>query len=233
MSKRYFSLCCTFLFLMLNAAVNAAPKQGWYAGLTLGVSKPKSHDYVFNNPIRRTPQVGDLNYAGFGDIGGQLGYRVEQFRIEGQFIYNYNPYNKLTTPTNTFLGRKDSIPYQMKGYTGIGAIMLNGYFDLMSMNAPSGLYPYLGLGVGYADITNTLSFVQARGTAVERRLKQRPGNYGAPAAQFIVGLGNYLDDFTSVNLEYHYLTAKAHTPFNNRPQVNMLNLTFNGTFDLA
>lgn len=228
MSKYYASLLISTIILLQSSQTIASPKQCWYGGITLGVSKAKTVDFFFRNPITKIDQVGNMQYAGYGDIGGQLGYRIDQFRVEGQLLYNYSPYTKLTTPTNVFLGRKDTPPFQLKGYTGIAAFMLNGYFDFMSMNAPSGLYPYLGAGVGYADVMNKFSFRHDPKNVITKH----PKNYGSPAVQGIIGLGNYLDDFTSINLEYHYLTTKAKSNFRNRPQVNMLNLTLNGAFDI-
>ena len=47
----------------------------------------------------------------------------------------------------------------------------------------------------------------------------------------IVGVGYFVDDFTSIGLDFRYLATKSIEPFNSRNEIASLNVTLNGSFD--
>jgi opacity protein-like surface antigen len=78
---------------------------------------------------------------------GAVGYRIDNFRIEGEYSYFRNDFDKLTffTPgTTTASGPAQTSP---GAYVDGRAIMFNAYYDI-PINGSS-LKPYIGGGLGF------------------------------------------------------------------------------------
>ena len=228
-------LCKTgFLALLLanGSAFALHPVQGWYGGLLLGFNyTPKTN---FSLPTL-TPGLnidGTLNYGIFGEIGGQFGYRCGKYRLEGQLLYNNSPYKSLVLGGVTI--RDDSsntTGVRLEGSTDTGVAMFNGYYDFFTSDASRNFIPYVGLGLGYAYVSNNLKVYNKEVLVTKDRIKE---HNTSPAGQIILGGSYFLDDFTFFGMDIRYLTTTTKSDaLDSRVQVYSFNLSFNGAFNIA
>lgn len=244
--KYLLKLSLLALFLESTSVCAINPAEGWYAGIMLGGSYTPKTEFNFVNPFTNTTQLATLNYSGFGNIAGQVGYRFwDQYRLEGQLLINSNPYDKLTIGNLVILSPKKSTGVRLKGSTNTGAFMINGFYDFFTPGCESGYAPYVGAGLGYAQFKNTLKLYS---NEVQIGSALRTTN-SSIAAQLILGAGYFLDDFTWFGLDLRYLTTKkvdsvrpttSNTAIilppvtvNARQQFASINLLFNGMFNCA
>lgn len=225
-SSLKLSFAALFIF---NSSVQALnPVQGFYAGIFLGGSLSPQINLNVIHPASFTAIPASLKYSVYGDIGGELGYRMNQFRLEGELFYNSSPYHQITLGHATFTTQKKSKGFRFKGYTNTGALMLNGYYDAYCLWEQSDWVPYVGAGIGYANIQNNINFyynnVQILGTKISETQQ-------APIGQVILGLNYFMDDFTTFALDVRYFSTQKIDPFNTRAQATSLNFSFNGAFD--
>ena len=69
--------------LVMNGGAQALnPVQGLYGGIFLGGSMSPSISLNVIDPLMFVSTPATLKYKVFVDIGGELGYRINQFRIE-------------------------------------------------------------------------------------------------------------------------------------------------------
>lgn len=237
------------LVLIGGKAFALNPVEGLYAGIFLGGSYSPSINLSFPHPQTHTTTSGSLKYSPFGDIGGQLGYRVNQFRVEGELFYNSAPYDSITLGTTTFKSKKKSTGLRFKGQTSTAAFMVNGLYDAYFLSEQTNFVPYLGLGVGYTRVQNTLEFYCDNKPVVNNTVNLGPNNTctltpnpgakksnlsahsNAPAAQVIIGASYFMDDFTTIGLDIRHYSTKSMPPFNTKVQSSSLNVFFNGAFD--
>ena len=166
-----------------------------------------------------------------GAIGGQLGYRCGKYRFEGQYFYNNNPYKSLELGNITIFAPSSSPDFRIEGSTDSGFGMFNGFYDFLPNDPRSNLVPYLGVGVGYAYVSNNLTVYYNDVNLYAAHVKEATSS---AAGQGIVGMSYFLDDFASFALDFRYLTTTAKTKLlDSRLQVYSLNLSFNGAFNLA
>ena len=90
------------LLLCSSAAYSLNPIPGLYAGLIVGGSKAPDINFNVITPIQDLSGQGQdlsgqgvITYSVLGNIGGQVGYRINQLRVEGGFIYNNNSYSHM------------------------------------------------------------------------------------------------------------------------------------------
>ncbi len=208
------------------------PVQGRYVGAIGTISYPSSLDF-YVVPETGTTIPGSLSYRIGGGGGIILGYRCTPWRFEGEALFNYNNYSKLTFG-GIEIEKYDSstsqtTPLSMKGETYFIAGMFNVFYDLYQIQASQDtqVVPYIGLGIGYASIHNKLdlySFDDFIGTVIST-------SDGEGAVQFIIGAQYFADDFTSVGLDYRFFTTKKIGALDERFNVHTLNLTLNFAFD--
>jgi len=232
------SLKIGLISLLLGSSAYAAnPVQGWYAGIMLGGSYAPSVSgnlYIPAYPLAPGISIpalsipAKLKYGGYGNIAGQLVYRFfDHYRVEGELVGNKNPYKRLTIGSVVITAPKSSTTLRMKGGTTTGAFLVNGFYDFFTPGADSAFSPYLGVGVGYAHVSDTLKFYYNNVYISGSRYK---ASSNAAAAQGIIGAGYFLDDFTWFGLDFRYLTSKKIPATDARLQVASINLLFNGTF---
>lgn len=214
------------------------PIQGPYIGfIAEGSHGPNTeHAFTYNN----VPYTGTINYDPIGGGGGfMLGFRIRQFRIEGEALYNRMSADSLKIGNCTLLSPTLAVPtggcpnsplsnLSFNGSTSVMYGLINGYFDFGSESFENPLVPYLGLGIGYAQVKHQVNFV----------FRNNISSAGASAtntstaAQFIVGTSYFMDDFTWAGFDYRYLTTNTMSAFNNtRFGINSLNFTINFSFD--
>ncbi len=218
------------MLLMINGQLFAVnPVNGFYGGVFLGPTYAPNATFTVETPFSPLSMDGTVHYSIIGNIGGQAGYRFNHFRVEGELFANYNTFKTLKVGDITF---NTPYPYYsnitMKGSTTTGAIMANVFYDFYTLGQTVYWSPYLGLGIGYSYIQNTVSFYNAN---VEYPSLGQTQSSTHPAGQFIIGLGYFLDDFTTVGLDYRYFTTEAASPFNSRTALNSFNITLIGSFD--
>lgn len=221
-----------------NSAFSLSPIQGIYVGILGEVSH--NSNSTFNATIDQVPYVATLSYntAGAGG-GGVVGYRIQKFRVEGELLYNWVSYDSLSIGNCTLLspslptptGRCPNNALQNLGFNGSSSILyglINGYFDFVTYDTDTQVVPYIGLGLGMAKVrvgpsfTNTVTQFSAGGNF----------SSSSAAAQGIIGLSYFLDDFTWVAFDYRYLTTNTVQEFgNNRFAINTLNFSANFSFD--
>ena len=227
------------LLLTTGSVYALDPVQGIYAGIFLGGSKARSVDVTAIVSGLKAP-IGTLKYSFLGDIGGQVGYRMDQFRVEGALSYNNNPYDTLTIGGETISKQGNSHANNMgirqKGQTGIAALMLNGYYDNYALFDQTCFVPYIGFGIGYANVQNKIQFFYNNTAITGADFSMRDNAF---AGQAIIGTNYFLDDFTAFGLDFRYFsTAGISSHFGNtaltdsvRAQYMAINLSFNGSFD--
>lgn len=222
-------LAWSTLLLVHGSALAVNPVPGWYGGVMLGATYVPSTDLSFIHPLTITPVTGNLSYSVLGNIAGQVGYRMfNHYRVEGELLFNYNPYNSLEIGSLIITSPKSSKTLRMRGQTTTAAFMINGFYDFLTLGEESYFAPYAGIGIGYAQVKNSVKFYYnnhyIHGTNVSETAT-------TPAAQFVLGLSYFMDDYTTIGMDYRYFTTKSIQPYDSRLQLNSINITLNGSFD--
>ena len=216
------------LLLAQTQAYALDPFPGCYGGIMLGATYKANNTFYLADPTSPslTKQKFVLTYGVLGDFSIYFGYRFNQLRAEGQFMYNNNPYKQLRAPTFRIDSPKSNkTGYRMKGDLNVGALMANGFYDFFCSGGSCNWVPYLGAGVGYAYVSNGVKFYY-QDTYVNN--SRYTANTSTPAAQGIIGMSYFVDDYTSFSLDYRYFTTKSVQPFNSRIQLNIINFGFTG-----
>lgn len=239
-------LMTTFLFSSVAYAINPIP--GWYAGLIVGGSKAPAITFDVVTPVQGHSGTGTLSYSLLGNVGGQIGYRFHNLRVEGEFFYNNNPYSHLNigeTNIPNVNSNNQSVqqttqfanPFTFQGYTNTYAMMFNGFYDFYIPEYTEHVVPYVGVGAGYAHVENNIEFFYNGSSFPGSDITRFTNNF---AGQGIVGLSYFLTDFTSFSLDFRYFSAfNSHAvdaqfnSFQGRPQLYALNLLFNSAFNFA
>ncbi len=238
--------------LLLNTASYALdPVQGFYGGVFIGGSLSSGVTFNLTKPTSQSVLInGKLSYSPYGNGGGELGYRINQFRVESELFYNYSPYKSITLVGHKYTSRKSGSGFRYKGQTGTGAIMINGIFDAFFVGEDSDLVPYVGLGIGYARVQNSIKFycnnvnIGTQNIAFinnDKSCALTPNPNGADsnlkvstsagAAQGILGISYYMDDYVMFGLDVRQFSTRNIKEFNHKVQFTTLNLSFNGAFD--
>lgn len=228
---RFFSTSVHALLLSLMSSLSHAinPPDGIYGGILLGGSITNNLTINTPNLVINNSSVAEIKHSPFGDLAFDLGYRwCANWRAEVELLINYNPYNSVEIGGYSFPKKykyNPSITYT--GQTTTGAFMLNGFYDLFTPGSTSNWAPYVGIGIGYSRTQNKLSFYTF-GNAIPGLSYSETAT--SPAAQGIIGLGYFLDDYSAVGLDFRYLTTKKTPSSDQRLNVVTINLSFVGSF---
>ncbi|MCA0403601.1 MAG: hypothetical protein LCH30_07345 [Proteobacteria bacterium] len=271
----------------------AVPVDGWYGGLNLGGNMMNKLNVAIADPFDplNSTSSATIKRSIGGNGGGQIGYRLCNFRFEGQLFLGYTPYTELdvdglkikkgsstveytdtvyytnpgttttvtsggTTTTTSTGGTSGSTTINgtianpkpfMSGQTIMGAAFFNVYYDFWDEDNDPSFIPYVGLGIGYSTIRNSLSYsiplvTDPYGTVVTgnamigdqyvaARTKKYSINASAPLGQGIVGVNYFFSDSTSLGLDYRYMISSVVSKFGSRVTLNTLNLNLNFSFD--
>jgi len=249
------------IFMALtNSAYALNPVQGWYGGIFIGGSYSPAIDFSVvdftqffstttplpSSAIPLTKVSGSLKYSGFGNIGGQFGYRMDQFRLEGEFVYNSSPYHEITIGDYTFVAKKSGKGFRYNGNTNTAALFFNGFWDIYCLWPQSNAVPYLGLGIGYSNIQDTFKLyyegtqvTNGKTTHKTQLLDKQTSSANLAIGQAIAGLSYFMDDYTTFGLDFRYFQTTKKTYTNPLINVNTsassasINLIFNGMFDFG
>jgi len=156
---------------------------GWYLRAEGG------WNHLDNSTVTATGTAGTASttfHEGF-IVGGAVGYHFNPFRVEGEFDYRSNNLKSVTAPFAGTTGNANAV-------TGL----VNGYYDIPWQPVP-GLVPYVGLGVGLADIG--LNAKTSGGAPAV-------GDHDVVfAVQPSIGLRYVTSPSTSFGLEYRFLNG--------------------------
>ncbi len=236
------SLKLSVLAVLLAQGIAHAtnPVQGWYAGIMLGGTYTPKTSFTFTNPLTRVTATGHMSYGGLGDFAGQLGYRFwDHYRVEGELVYNSSEYKSLKVGNYTISRSKKTTGLRLKGKTATGAFMVNGIYDFITPGCDTSFSPYVGLGLGYARVSNILQYYNNDTELVGQGISR---STSSPALQGIIGAAYFLDDYTWFGLDFRYFTTKStkksnatHTvnSLDSRVQFDTINLSFSGIFNCA
>lgn len=235
--------------LLLNSAAFAVnPQQGFYMGILgeISATTPRNHIVTFREIPDPTLWVGTVeNNRISGGGGAMLGYRYNQFRAEGEFLYNWTGSNTVNVSNCTLLSPvvttprgvcpQDHFQANNLGFNGSIAAMFgmaNFYWDFINYESDNGsFFPYVGLGLGYAQVTARGNFVRNY-YAINTSSHGTSSKYSSTAGQGILGVGMLLDDFSWAGMDYRYLTTNTLKSFDNkRYAVNSLNFSVSFSFD--
>lgn len=174
---------------------------------------------------------GSVEYKVGGNFAGQLGYRICNFRVEGELLFNYAPLSMVKIGGSS-IKRHVTLtnPFRISGQTVLGAGLINGYYDFYDEEYDPTWVPYLGLGIGYASVrdsvTFSLPFLYTTNFSVNVKDTSR-----SAIGQAILGISYFASDDLSIGLDYRYIrTKKSSSNLDTSFQTNTFNLNFNYYF---
>jgi hypothetical protein len=220
-----YGLATTLLFTNLS---HAAPVDGIYLGIILGGNYAPKVDLEFPSLVNHPTfySVGTLTYDFGGNMGGGIGYKINNFRVEGEFNYAYLGFNKLQLGDIVITKKRSLTTPKLGGNTRIMSFFVNGFYDLFNPDPETNFIPYVGLGIGMAQFRNTTDL-----TFQNRILVKTIESVSGGAVQGILGFRYYLDDYTSFSLDYRYFTTNKIKEdsglFTQRFTMSSINLNFN------
>ncbi|MBA2711905.1 MAG: hypothetical protein H0U57_15110 [Tatlockia sp.] len=195
----------------------------------------------FIQPIMGNSQV-SLNSSFGGNFAGQVGFRICNFRIEGELLFNYAPLSSLKI--DGLEVRKKRGLLRAKGHTILGAALLNGYYDFYDEDNDPTWVPYLGIGIGLASISSKadITSVNPRNlcpnlftpfacvpqSAFSLTLNS---SHSSPVGQGIVGISYYTSDTFAVGLDFRHITTRSIKDLGGRYSINSFNLNLNYWFN--
>lgn len=231
-------------FMLASSSVFAVePAMGWYAGFMLGASYSPSQDFIiYNSPFFQGPHVADVSYNILGNFGGQFGYRCNKFRYEAELVYNRNKVKDITINGLTLNKDPTTVTFpggnnrgRIKGNTSMAAAFFNAYYEFYDEDyAETSFVPYVGLGIGYANVKNNLTFE----TWIEHQVNPNHTHYrnsvsgSAPIGQAILGINYFFSDNVSLGTDFRYMKSKSINAFDSSVSIGTWNiLVMNFSFD--
>jgi opacity protein-like surface antigen len=195
------------LLLTQTPVLASTPMSGPYVRGFGGFAFPTSGNVninLFSNPEYKT---------GY-DAGAQIGYKSGPIRYEFEGAYARVKLNKFsyngTTQTSA------------SGKSSSASLILNVYYDFEDFSAS--LAPYLGVGVGYAHIVNTLESTSPSNVSFNKsdRLFASKANAGLTY--------NFSETFAT-DISYQYFRTKHSNKFNETFQSHLMNLGITYRYD--
>ena len=219
-------VCFLGSLLFFGIAHSAIPLEGWYGGLMIGPARAFNLNFNLSNPFTHRPAVGELNYKTSVNVGGQLGYRYDKFRSEAQLIYDQSKFNHVQIDNLSISSHTNFNGPSLSGNTNFFAAMFNTFYEFYQEDVEVKLVPYVGLGVGYATVRNSVSLLYN-----QQQIFGRSDNASAPMGQGIIGINYFFSDSRSLALDYRYTTTPKHQRLNSSVAIEAINLVVNLSFD--
>lgn len=242
--------------LVLSSSVYGAyasdPVQGFYLGLLGEISHISNINASF--VVNQTPYNGQISVGPVGGgAGGAIGYKVQSFRFEGELLVNANSFGELKVGNCTLISPNvvgpQGICNAFLSYNGIGFKgtsvgiygLFNAYYDFLpGPGSDRKAIPYIGLGLGFTQIKNTIQFQNnqyAPADAFQVSVSQSMSKSGV-AGQGILGVSYYLDDYAVVGVDFRYLTTNSSQKSNaasnsNNSRFGVSTINFVGSFALG
>lgn len=223
---------CIILSLTFNSIAHALnPIDGFYAG-GFGEISHGPISYLITLPGFIAPPVTPIARVKNSQVGGgggaQLGYRLCNFRAEAEILFNWSSAQKLTVGSCNLVTPIAATPQEIitggcafednfavlntgfNGYTGALYGMFNGFIDFYRRdNCDRHVGPYIGAGIGGVRLQHFIKFFNTNPLIPAGNFVHASASVltYAPAAQGIIGLNFFLDDFTWIGMDYRYLTT--------------------------
>ncbi|MBA3536204.1 MAG: outer membrane beta-barrel protein [Tatlockia sp.] len=192
-------------------------------------------------PLLRGNSLVSLNHTIGGNFAGQVGFRICNFRIEGELLVNYAPLTEVTIGGLTL--RKKRGLLRTRGQTIMGAGLLNAYYDFYDEEDDPTWVPYIGLGIGYSAMQSKVNITSVNPSSLCPNLftpfaciprsafsLTLSSNSSSPVGQGILGISYYTSDNFAVGVDYRYLTTSKISDFGGRVSMSSLNLNLNYWF---
>jgi len=191
----------------------ATPIDGWYGSAFGGYTYiPGNVENSFFGPL--------LNQSSFKNgynVGGRVGFKSTPLRYEGEYTY-------LHASTSAY--RLNLIPQTgVYGYSSANLIMANVYYDTPEI-LPA-IVPYLGFGIGYANIQEVLNSTGPLG------ISQFNMSTNSFAYQGTAGLTYNFADYWALNAAYRYVATSSSNGFGTVFQAHIANMGVVYRFDSA
>lgn len=234
--KRLSKLVAASLLLASSTAFAVEPAEGWYAGFMAGASYAPSTNYTFYPPFSptftpfiTTPVVTKLSYHVLANGAGQVGFRCNKFRYEGELVFNTNNYNKLNIGGLTIDDKPGIFGLKMEGNTSMVAGIFNVFYEFYDEDYSATKWvPYIGAGLGYAYVRNKLDFYL---DGVRLNLPDNSRSNSAPIGQAIAGISYFFNDNISLGTDLRYMGTRKFGTYDARVTVATWNLLMNFSFD--
>lgn len=258
--KGKWLITSSLMLTTLSSAYAIHPIPGVYGGVIVGGSGQLGIDSPFIRPLdyllRNTSSIignkiselvqtnnnlnYNINYSILGLIGGQLGYRWNNFRLESELFYNSAPVSDLVFSNGvnkvTISSNSNSTNYFV-GTTSTLAVMFNAFYDLLPPDYyDSSFAPFIGIGGGYASVNNNMQFYLEGSESEYWNIAQTKS---AGAGQVMAGVLYFLDDFSNFGLDVRFFsTTNIASSIENlnstyNVQIFSVNLSFNGAFNFG
>ncbi|MEL6323939.1 MAG: outer membrane protein [Pseudomonadota bacterium] len=199
MKKTLF--CATAATALVSFGPAAMAQEGWYTRLDIGYSIAGNADYDV-----ATPSVGSLaGNANVGDnfgVWGGAGYDFDNsFRLETTFGYRAGD-TDVDPDTNGLpvLGGIQASPLNEDGNAQVWDAMANLLYDVPTQGRVT---PYLGVGVGLANVKLSARNLQINGAAVNG-FSDSDTSF---AYQALAGLGFAVTDNLTLDLGYRWFNV--------------------------
>jgi len=246
--------------LILSQAVSTSafavtsPVYGWYVGLGGGVSYTPN---ITINHVTLSCTSADpaclalqnnkvkLDYKLLGNVFGSIGYKQEKYRVEAEIFGTGNKLKNIfiRDPSGNYLKLNNSSasgdPITFKGQTTLIGVLANGYYDFYKPGQESNWVPYVGLGIGFGSANTSVN------------LNCNPTNWTNPPAncngeipgakisstestvvgQVAAGASYYMDSYSTIFLDYRFITTGSLRALDTRYQVQTINFGFNFALD--
>lgn len=189
---------------------------------TTSAATPISGSYIRGFGGFAFTTSGNVNISSFSnpeyktgyDAGAQIGYKSGPIRYEFEGAYTLaklNQFNFNNTTQTAVAGKSSST-----------SLILNVYYDFEDFSAS--LAPYLGVGIGYAHIVNTLESTSPNTVSYDQ--SDRLFAYKANA-----GLTYNFSENISTDIGYQYFRTKHSNKFNEVFQTHLVNMGITYRYD--
>lgn len=199
--------------LAANFATATTPTNGWYTSIFGGYAHPLDNI----NTSRAGPLLNNSSYHSGFDTGGNIGFKSNPMRYEGELTYLDANLKKFNVNGVNQTG--------IRGYSDAVLAMANIYYDFNGI-APS-LQPFLGGGIGYGWVNAKLN------STGPFSIIQYTGSNNVFTYQATAGLTYNLAKNYALNLGYRYIATTNADQLGKSFQANLANLGATYRFDEA
>jgi len=182
--KKYLisSLCCVVPVFWVGTVYAA---DGPYLSANVGLAMLSDSDVT--DPA--IPVAIELSYDTGWKLGAALGYRLSNFRVEGEVSYQKNDIDETKVMGMSFDSTGD--------VSGV-ALLVNGYYDFTNSTA---FTPYISAGLGYAKVeVNDYNIVGSN-------ISDSNEDDSVFAYQFGAGVGYSVNENVTIDLKYRYFST--------------------------
>ena len=223
-------LSCLCIVLTPTSYALNEPVEGVYFGGVLGAT------YMTNLSNITSPNPFTLHLSGkpnMGLTGGfQFGYRFKKnFRVEAEYFGTYDKVHELTVKTTTGTANIPSSSDYTTSDSNIHtpmAFMANIFFDYIIKDGTtySKHVPYIGVGYGIAKINTYFAFHTNKPNTSTLKSVLLDGSENVNVAQLVIGYSQFLDDYTSVGIDYRLRRYSKVKAFNEGFNKHVIAFTF-------